>query len=169
MFSCYTGLAYVDVAKLSRLDISRGVDGSYWINVNRTKTDTKSLIPLLPQAQAILDAYADHPECEVKGTLLPVKSNQKMNAYLKEIADLCGIEKKLTFHIARHTFATTVTLSNGVPIESVSAMLGHRSIKTTQHYAKIVQSKVAADMQALKEKLADRDKNDGEAKVKKLP
>ncbi|MEL7064470.1 MAG: tyrosine-type recombinase/integrase [Bacteroidota bacterium] len=90
----------------------------------------------------------------MKEVLLPVRSNQKTNAYLKEVADICGITKTLTFHMARHTFATTVTLSNGVPIESVSAMLGHRNIKTTQHYAKIVQSKVGEDMKALKEKLS---------------
>ena len=84
---------------------------------------------------------------------LPVLSNQKMNAYLKEIADLCGIHKRLTFHIARHTFATTITLSNGVPIETVSNMLGHKNIRTTQHYAKIVDNKISTDMKRLMEKL----------------
>jgi len=91
--------------------------------------------------------------CAISGKLLPVLSNQKMNAYLKEIADLCEISKELTFHIARHTFATTVTLSNGVPIESVSKMLGHKSIKTTQHYAKILDKKVSEDMEVLKSML----------------
>ena len=91
--------------------------------------------------------------CVISGKLLPVLSNQKMNAYLKEIADLCEISKELTFHIARHTFATTVTLSNGVPIESVSKMLGHKSIKTTQHYAKILDKKVSEDMEVLKSML----------------
>jgi site-specific recombinase XerD len=104
-------------------------------------------------AQELLDRYADHPQCKAKDKVLPILSNQKMNAYLKEIADCCGITKRLTFHIARHTFATTITLSNGVPIETVSKMLGHRNLKTTQHYAKILDRKVSQDMQALKEKL----------------
>jgi Phage integrase family/Arm DNA-binding domain len=110
-------------------------------------------IPLLPMAEQILVKYADHPQCKAKDKVLPILSNQKMNAYLKEIADCCGITKRLTFHIARHTFATTITLSNGVPIETVSKMLGHRNLKTTQHYAKILDRKVSQDMQALKEKL----------------
>ena len=90
--------------------------------------------------------------------MLPILSNQKMNAYLKEIADLCGINKELTYHIARHTFATTITLSNGVSIESVSKMLGHKSIKTTQHYAKILDEKVSEDMMELKQKFIDKKK-----------
>jgi site-specific recombinase XerD len=102
----------------------------------------------------MIKKYAKHPMCVISGKLLPVLSNQKMNAYLKEIADLCEITKELTFHIARHTFATTVTLSNGVPIESVSKMLGHKSIKTTQHYAKILDKKVSEDMALLKAKFS---------------
>ncbi len=97
--------------------------------------------------------YEDHPECVNLNVLFPVLSNQKMNSYLKEIANVCGINKELTFHIARHTFATTVTLSNGVPIESVSKMLGHKNIKTTQHYAKILDKKVSDDMAVLRSKL----------------
>lgn len=154
VFACYTGIAYVDVAHLSKANLFRQVDGSYWIQLHRRKTDVRATIPLLPQARAILDRYADDPEAQSRGTLLPASSNQKTNAYLKEIAALCGIDKPLTFHIARHTFATTVTLANGVPIETVSAMLGHTDIKTTQHYAKIVQRKVGEDMQALQERLA---------------
>lgn len=107
---------------------------------------------LLPVAAEILSSYQDHPQCENKGLLLPVLSNQKMNAYLKEIADLSSIIKHLTFNLARHTFATTVTLSNGVPIETVSKMLGHTILKTTQHYAKILDIKVSGDMALLKEK-----------------
>jgi site-specific recombinase XerD len=109
-------------------------------------------VPLLPSALEILNKYASHPACEINGKALPVSSNQKMNAYLKEIASVCGIDKELTYHTARHTFATTVTLSNGVPIESVSKMLGHTNIKTTQHYAKILDMKVSKDMALLKEK-----------------
>src|ERR1017187_10593473 len=112
-----------------------------------------SRIPLLPAALQIMEKYDSHIQCLSDNRLLPVSSNQKMNAYLKEIADLCNIDKKLTFHIARHTFATTVTLSNGVPIETVSKMLGHKNLRTTQHYAKILDRKVSEDMQQLKTKL----------------
>ena len=148
IFSCYTGLAYVDVAKLKEDDIVIGIDGSRWIKVKRTKTKTLSSIPILPIAEQIISKYSSQIKYENK--LLPVYSNQKTNGYLKEIADLCGITKKLTFHMARHTFATTVTLSNGVPIESVSKMLGHKSLKTTQHYAKILDHKLSEDMAKLR-------------------
>lgn len=150
LFSCYTGLAYIDTQKLTHQNINLGLDGNKWIFTKRQKTKTTSNIPLLPQAENIVEKYKDNKTCINSGKLLPVLSNQKMNAYLKEIADLCGIEKELTYHIARHTFATTVTLSNGVSIESVSKMLGHKSIKTTQHYAKILDSKVSQDMKNLK-------------------
>jgi len=155
LFSCFTGLAYVDVKKLSRKNIGFGVDGERWIFINRTKTDTRSNIPILPIASFLLEKYEDHPQVINQDKLLPILSNQKMNSYLKEIADACGINKELTFHIARHTFATTVTLSNGVPIESVSKMLGHKNLKTTQHYAKILDLKVCNDMQILKEKFGN--------------
>jgi len=107
---------------------------------------------LLPMAEEILNKYKQHPQCQNEGKLLPVLSNQKMNSYLKEIAALCEINKELTFHIARHTFATTVTLTNGVPIESVSKMLGHKNLRTTQHYAKILDLKVSNDMKRLRSK-----------------
>jgi len=152
LFSCFTGLAYSDVKKLSRKNIGIGVDGERWIFINRTKTDTRSNIPLLPIAKALLEKYENHPQAVSQEKLLPILSNQKMNSYLKEIADVCEINKELTFHIARHTFATTVTLSNGVPIESVSKMLGHKNLKTTQHYAKILDLKVSDDMKILREK-----------------
>lgn len=155
IFCCFTGLAYSDVKKLSANNVVIGIDGGKWIKINRSKTDTRSNIPILPTAEAILEKYADDSEIQRNQLLLPVLSNQKMNAYLKEIADLCKINKNLTFHLARHTFATTVTLSNGVPIESVSKMLGHKSLKTTQHYAKILDRKVSDDMLALKVKLAN--------------
>ena len=152
VFSCFTGLAYIDVKQLIPDNIVLGIDGDKWINKNRQKTDTNSKIPLLPTAQYIMDKYSDYPVNKNKGTILPILSNQKMNAYLKEIATVCGINKELTFHIARHTFATTVTLSNGVPIETVSKMLGHTNLKTTQHYAKILDKKISEDMQVLKAK-----------------
>ena len=98
------------------------------------------------QGQLLIDQYKNHPRSENKGTVFPNISNQKLNSYLKEIADLCEIDKNLTFHIARHTFATTVTLTNGVPIESVSKMLGHTNLKTTQIYAKVVEKKIATDL-----------------------
>ena len=148
IFSCYTGLAYVDVEKLIEDDIVIGMDGRRWIKVNRTKTKTLSSIPILPIAEQTLSKYASLTKIDNK--LLPVYSNQRTNGYLKEIADLSGITKKLTFHMARHTFATTVTLSNGVPIESVSKMLGHKSLKTTQHYAKILDTKLSEDMKNLR-------------------
>jgi integrase len=130
----------------------KGVDGEMWIVTRRIKTDTPTRVPLLPAALTILEKYSNDPVCCIKGKALPVSTNQKMNAYLKEIAGVCGINKELTFHTARHTFATTVTLSNGVPIETVSKMLGHTNIKTTQHYAKILDMKVSKDMALLKEK-----------------
>ena len=154
IFSCYTGLAYSDVEKLSKSDISIGIDGSKWIRIHRTKTGTRSSIPLLPVAEEILNRYESHPQVKESERVIPVLSNQKSNAFLKEIAIMCGISKPLTTHLARHTFATTVTLTNGVPIETVSKMLGHQSLRTTQHYAKIVDRKISDDMNILKEKLA---------------
>jgi site-specific recombinase XerD len=154
IFSCYTGLAYADIQKLKRSEIIIGIDGDKWISTTRQKTDSASKIPLLPIALQILEKYKNHPKCVNQDLLLPILSNQNMNGYLKEIADIVGIEKRFTFHCARHTFATTVTLTNGVPIESVSKMLGHKNLKTTQHYAKIIDRKVSDDMRALKKKLS---------------
>lgn len=154
IFCCYTGLAYADVYKLKRSEIIVGIDGEKWLSIKRQKTETPSRIPILPMAQRMLDKYSEHPQCLAKNKLLPVLSNQKMNSYLKEIGDVCRVNKVITFHLARHTFATTVTLTNGVPIESVSKMLGHRNIKTTQQYAKIVDKKISEDMIVLKNKLA---------------
>ncbi|MEI9918928.1 MAG: site-specific integrase [Bacteroidota bacterium] len=159
IFCCYTGLAYADVEKLTREEITIGIDGEKWIWTSRQKTDSATRVPLLPPALEILDRYKEDPQCVVKGRLLPVLSNQKMNSYLKEIADACGITKKMTFHTARHTFATTVTLTNGVPIETVSKMLGHRNLKTTQHYAKILDKKVSEDMNVLRLKFKRTQEN----------
>jgi integrase len=146
-------LAYIDVKNLTKSHISLGIDGEKWIFTHRQKTETASKIPILPITQMIIDKYEDHPECCNQNKLLPILSNQKMNAYLKEIAGVCEIEKELTFHIARHTFATTVTLTNGVPIESVSKMLGHKNLRTTQHYAKVLDKKVSEDMMILRNKM----------------
>ena len=150
LFSCFTGMAYIDVKTLGQDDIVIDTNGDKWIKTTRKKTKTRSSIPLLPVADAILEKYAAHPNVLMGKGLLPVLTNQKSNAYLKEIADLCGIKKNLTTHLARHTFATTVTLTNGVPIESVGRMLGHRSLKTTQIYAKVLDTKLAEDMLPLK-------------------
>jgi len=159
IFCCFTGLAYADVKKLTKNDIVIGIDGQKWIKTKRTKTDTRSNVPILSIPQAIIDSYEAYQESYDTKLLIPVLSNQKMNAYLKEIADICGINKNLTFHLARHTFATTVTLTNGVPIESVSKMLGHKSLKTTQHYAKILDKKVSEDMNALRLKMIINEEN----------
>ena len=152
LFSCFTGLAYIDVKNLTKSHINYGIDGEKWIFTHRQKTESASKIPILPVTQMIIDKYENHPQCNNEDKLLPILSNQKMNAYLKEIASVCKIEKELTFHIARHTFATTVTLTNGVPIESVSKMLGHKNLRTTQHYAKVLDRKVSEDMKILKDK-----------------
>jgi len=149
LFCCYTGLSFIDVQQLTKSEVTIGVDGKLWIIKNRHKTNIATHIPLLPIAQEVLRKYVEHPSVEETDRVLPIASNQKMNAYLKEVADLCGITKHLTFHIARHTFATTVTLGNGIPIESVSRMLGHTDIRTTQIYAKIMDTKVSADMAKL--------------------
>lgn len=151
LFCCYTGLAFVDVQKLSLNHITTDIKGNKVIKLLRTKTDTKSVILIIDRAQEIINKYANHKKPGSKDKLLPVNTNQIMNSYLKEIATLCNIEKNLTMHVARHTFATTVALQNGLPIESVSKALGHTNIKTTQHYAKILDHKVVADMQILNE------------------
>lgn len=154
LFSCYTGLAYIDLAELTPSNIITGIDGGLWISTSRAKTDTVVRVPLLLQATALVEKYREDPRAQNNGTVFPVISNQRMNGYLKEIADICGITKTLTFHIARHTFATTVTLSNGVPIESVSKMLGHTSIRTTQIYAKVVEQKLSEDMRNLEQRIS---------------
>ena len=155
LFSCFTGLSYADLIALKPSDLVIGIDREIWINTTRTKTGTLSRIPLLPQALEIIGRYRDDPRAVNAGTVFPSITNQKINAYLKEIADCLGIQKELTFHCARHTFATTVTLTNGVPIETVSKMLGHRSLRTTQIYAKVLDKKVSDDMAVLKKKYSN--------------
>ncbi|HEY8933883.1 MAG TPA: site-specific integrase [Cyclobacteriaceae bacterium] len=153
VFSCYTGLAYIDVMRLTPENITKGIDGELWLMTSRQKTNNPVHVPLLPKALEIIDRYKGHQRALVEGTLFPNISNQKLNSYLKEIADLCDIKKNLTFHLARHTFATVITLTNGVPIESVSKMLGHSTIRTTQIYAKVIEKKLSDDMKELKAKL----------------
>lgn len=148
IFCCYTGLAYQEMSTLKEEHLIKGFDGGIWIEMMRQKTKSKVSIPLLPTASKLLDKY--RPE----GRLLPVISNQKFNSYLKEIAELVEIDKRLTHHVARKTFATTVLLYNDIPIETVSELLGHSSISITQrHYAKVVQHKVSSQMSKLSKKL----------------
>jgi site-specific recombinase XerD len=153
LFSCYTGLSYSDVEKLKKTDIQTGDDGEKWLIVKRTKTKEPSFILLLDIPLAIISKYMDDPETR-DGNLLPVLSNQKMNAYLKEVADLCGIQKNLTFHMARHTFATTVALENGVSISTVQKILGHKDSRSTQHYARVTRKKVGDEMKVLRTSLS---------------
>jgi site-specific recombinase XerD len=141
---------------LTPSNISIGIDGDYWSITSRKKTNQPVRVPLLPKALELIEKYKNHPRALAMGTVFPILSNQKLNAYLKEIADLCGITKNLIFHLARHTFATTVTLTNGVPIETVSKMLGHTSIMTTQVYAKVLEQKISDDVCLLREKLGSQ-------------
>jgi integrase/recombinase XerD len=153
IFSCYTGIAYIDIISLSNDNIHKGIDGNDWIFTNRQKTKSPVKVPLLAKAQELIYKYQNHPMTQITETLFPVITNEKVNLYLKEIAEACGLKKNLTFHMARHTFATTVTLSNGVPIETVSKLLGHSKIASTQVYARVIERKVSEDMQILKGKM----------------
>lgn len=151
IFCCYTGLAYNEMAHLKSYHISKGFDGNNWIKMIRQKTQKEISIPLLPKSANIIEKYQKNNENEY---LLPVISNQKFNSYLKEIADIIGLNKNLTHHIARKTFATTVLLYNDVPMEVVSELLGHSKITITQeHYARVVQKKVSEHIIRLKDKL----------------
>lgn len=150
LFACYTGLAYIDLKLLRAENIRTSFDGNQWIMTHRHKTDTPVNVPILDIPMELIERYKGVSK---KGYILPILSNQKMNKYLKDVAEACGIEKNITFHMARHTFATTVTLSQGVPIESVSKMLGHTQIKTTQIYARITNEKISRDMAVLAEKM----------------
>lgn len=153
VFSCYTGISYIDIMKLTTDNISMGIDRNNWIITKRQKTKSPIKVPLLDPAIELIKKYGNHPMTIMSGTLFPVITNEKLNVYLKEVAILCGIKKNLTFHMARHTFATTVTLSNGVPIETVSKLLGHTKISTTQIYARVLENKVSQDINVLREVL----------------
>jgi len=153
IFSCYTGLAYIDVKQLKRSEIEGNETTGYWIRTRRKKTGGRANIPLLEMPMSIINNYCRLELLNADDPILPILSNQKVNAYLKELADLCNIQKQLSYHVARHTFATTITMMNGVPIESVSKMLGHKNIHSTQHYARIVDKKVGDDMKLLASKL----------------
>ena len=146
IFAAFPGLAFIDVQQLAPEHIVRDNNGNLWIRKPRQKTKNMCNIPLLDIPQEILRKYADHPTCRKKGVLLPVPCNQKMNSYLKEIADICMIRKNLTTHCARHSYATSVCLANGVSLENVAKMLGHSNIKMTQHYARVLDSSILRDM-----------------------
>ncbi len=149
IFSCYTGLSYIDVKELTNHQIVIGMDHKYWIHTKREKTNEMVKVPILPKALDIIDKYNGIAQMTNSATLLPLYSNQKTNSYLKEIAKACGIHKNITFHVARHTFATTVMLSNGVPIETVSKLLGHTKLSTTQIYARVLEHKISEDIENL--------------------
>ena len=155
VFSCYTGISYIDVMLLTNENLVLGLDKTNWIMTQRQKTRNAVKIPLLSKASEIIERYRHDKRSLINDTLFPRISNQKINAYLKEVAELAKVRKNLTFHMARHTFATTVTLANGVPIETISKMLGHRKLTTTQIYAKVLEKKVCDDMQLLREKLEE--------------
>ena len=149
LFQIFSGLAYSDVLKLNNTHIETGLDGKLWIKITRTKTKQMTQVPLLPVAESILDKYTQHIGCRKKNRLLPVISNQPFNRALKEIAVEVGIVKNLTSHLARHSFATTILLNNGIRIETVSKLLAHSNIKTTQIYAKLNELSVAKEMENL--------------------
>jgi len=156
VFCCYTGLSYVDVINLTPGHIVASTNGEKWISTCREKTMIPVNVPLLPKALKILDKYKTNIRSLSGGKVFPVMSNQKVNSYLKEISEVCNITKNVTFHLARHTFATTVALSNGLPIETVSKILGHTKITTTQIYAKVLERKLEEDMRNLKNRLASK-------------
>lgn len=168
IFQCYTGLAYIDVYQLKKTDIKEGVDGRLWIMDNRQKTKSHTDIPLLPKALEIMEKYKDDPVCIEKGTVLPVKSNQKMNDYLKEIADLSNVNCELSTHKARRTFASTVTLNNGVPIHIVKQLLGHHSVKQTEEYAITEHESISKEMTGLRERLSSSDEGKNREDLKTL-
>ncbi|CAN5363509.1 site-specific integrase [soil metagenome] len=158
VFSCYTGLTYMDAYNLKPENIHIGINSKKWIIIQRQKTGVQANIPLLPKALQILEKYKDHPRSKSKGTLLPLISNQPFNFFLKEIAIICGINKNLTHHLARHTFATTVCLLNGIAMEATSGMMGHANMRTTQIYGKILPQRISREMDDLESKLFSKNK-----------
>ena len=153
LFQCYSGLAFIDLSELKAEHIVEDNQGNLWIRKARQKTNVMCNVPLLDIPIQILEKYKEHPLCKKSGKLLPVLSNQKMNSYLKELADVCGIKKKLTTHTGRYTFSTVVTLANNVSLENVAKMLGHTSTRMTQRYAKVLDQSILRDMQNVRESL----------------
>jgi len=163
IFAVYTGYCYSDVKKLTYANVQRHIDGELWVFANRQKTKVKENVMLLDPAMQLIEKYKSHPECIATGNLFPVPSNQKTNAYLKELADICGIKKTLTFHIARHSFATSIMLANGLSMETTRDVIGHLHIKETEIYGKMLNTKVSADMKKLNKKF--KRKPDGDSNM----
>jgi integrase len=153
IFCCFTGFAYQEVYNLRPRDLSIGIDKKNWINTNRNKTKNPEFLPLLPIADDLILKYRSHPYCIKYKKLLPVNSNQRFNEYLKEIGARCQIELELTTHTARHTFATTIAIEHDIPLKIVSTMLGHRTQRTTEIYARASKPAISRHMSALQEKL----------------
>lgn len=149
LFYCFTGLAFIDVYNLKREHIIEDAKGRKWIHKQRQKTDVEFFVPLLELPLALIEKYKDHTSCKHSGQVLPVFTNQKMNSYIKEIADFCDIKKHLTMHIARYTFSTTITLANNIKLENISKMLGHTTTRMTEHYAHVLNESLAKDMDKL--------------------
>ncbi len=165
LFAIYTGYAYVDVKSLTYNHVQKHIDGEKWIFTKRVKTKVNENVMLLHPALQLIEKYKSHPVCIQKGVLFPIPTNQRVNTYLKELADVCGIQKKLTFHTARHSFATSIMLANGVPLETVMDTIGHKQMKQTQHYAKMLNSKVSEDMKKLNKKFKPKGDDDTDMPV----
>lgn len=157
LFCCFTGFAYEDVRRLKEENLTLDTEGRKWITAKRSKTNEEEIVPVLPLVEQIMTRYKNHPARVINGYLVPTYSNQYNNDQLKKIAVLCNIQKELTSHIARYTFAITVTLENDIPLNVVGKMLGHRSIRTTEKYAKVTHKKISDNMQALSQKLFTAD------------
>lgn len=156
LFSCYTGLSYADVITLKPDHFEKDINGYIWCKIYRQKSAEQSRIPVLTAAQFLLGKYKNHPKAITKGTIFPYVSNQEVNRNLKIIGEICGITRYMSFHLARHTFATVVTLKNGVPLETVSKMLGHTKLSTTQIYAEVDEDKIATDMEKVECRMMER-------------
>jgi site-specific recombinase XerD len=153
VFSCLTGLAYADISRLKLSELSIGIDGKIWIQKKRKKSTVTFKVPLLAWTLDIIEKYKSHPRCIESGLALPVLSNSKYNDYLKEIAAICGLNVELTTHVARHTFATTVALLNGISLIALRDMLGHKRLSQTEHYAKVLPIMISTEMEVLEQKL----------------
>jgi site-specific recombinase XerD len=153
LFSCYTGLAYADVMALKQVHFDYDREGKAILKIYREKSNELSSVPVLNIALQLMNKYKEHPQAKLNGTIFPQISNQDLNRNLKIMAEVCGINKYMSFHLARHTFATVVTLKNGVPIETVSKMLGHTKISTTEIYAEVDDEKIMADMSEVENRI----------------
>jgi len=159
IFSCYSGLAFMEVSNLTEDNLFIGNDGEVWLKMTRQKTKREFKVPLLPQALKVIEKYRDHPLSRRRRKLLPIPSNQRFNAYIQEVGDICGIKKKLHHHLARKSFSVSIALANNVPIESLSRMLGHASVAVTlQAYASITDAKISEDFKDLRKRLVIRNR-----------